>query len=126
MKKNEQNPKLELFCSMAEGVAAVLPDPRGYADVAAVMNWAVRLSLSQRGENDPGVVSGTKSGVSKEGAPYSKPATGKVRVRCSLWDEGDGCEVRAKNKKNADCPDLASSSVSSQGCERETAVCTST
>ncbi len=73
-----------------------LSDPRGFADVAAVVNCVARLSATLRPKDDPGVVSGAKSGVTASGAPYSKPGSGKVRVRCALW--ADGCEVKDKKK----------------------------
>ena len=92
----EQNLKLELFWIMAEGLEQELLCDRGHADVYAVVNCAALLSLALRGESDPGVVCGSASGVSAQGAPYSKPAAGKVKVRCVNWE--DGCEVRGKKR----------------------------
>jgi hypothetical protein len=65
---------------------------RGHVDVAAVVNCAARLSLALRGENDPGILRSSASGVSAKGAPYSKPGAGKVKVCCVNWEAG--CAVR--------------------------------
>ncbi len=40
------------------------------------------------------------TGNSQSGAPYSKPAAGKIRVCCANW-ENEGCEVRPERKKSA-------------------------
>ncbi len=74
---------------------------RGFADVAAVLNCAVRLSCALRPDDDSGVVTGAGSGVTAPGALYSKPRAGKVRIRCSNWRGDDCCEVKEKKKKSA-------------------------
>ena len=76
---------------MAEGIVRELLAERGFADVHAVVNCVARLSSALAAPEDPGVVSSALS--SQPGAPYSKPAAGKVRVRCAKWDQG--CEVRS-------------------------------
>ncbi len=81
---------MELFELMADGVIVELCNERGFADVHAVFNCVARLSLALRPDNDPGVVSG--GGKVGSGAPYSKPAAGKIRVRCTNWERG--CEGR--------------------------------
>ena len=86
---------MELFGSMAEGLVSELLNERGFSDVHAVFNCVVRLSLALRPDEDPGVVSGGKKGGS--GAPYSKVADGKIRVRCTNW--GVGCEVSRRGGK---------------------------
>jgi hypothetical protein len=69
---------------------------RGHADVAAVINCVARLSRALRPDDDPGVCQGLRSGVSAKGAPYSKPAAGKVKVRCAKWESG--CTVSSKGE----------------------------
>jgi hypothetical protein len=67
---------------------------KGFADVHAVLNCTARLSHVLRPVEDPGVVCGGGSGP---GAPYSKAAAKKIKVRCTNWERG--CEVSSKSRK---------------------------
>lgn len=87
---------MELFCTMAEGVVSELCNEKGFADVHAVMNCVARLSVALRPDDDPGVVSG--GGKGGPGAPYSKVAVGKIKVRCANWERG--CQVSLETEAN--------------------------
>ena len=112
---------MELFGSMAEGVVSELCNEKGFADVRAVMNCVARLSLALRPDDDPGVVCGGGKGGS--GAPYSKVAEGKIRVRCTNWQRECQVSWTREGKKNG-VFDVHRSCASSRGSRRVMAVCT--